>query len=279
MFKFDCHIHTPLCGHARGEPKEYVDAAVAGGLSLITFTCHIPMSGPAFNQEGTRMAHGDLQKYRKQVAEAAAYGEGLGVEVLCGIEAEIGPSNPALVEMETLLKEEAFDFVLGSLHHMLPGFRRWLDENNKVSDRDRVEAYFEVLGEGALSGMYHSIAHPDVIRIYNTLDGPFDPAAHRDVIERFLDKVKESGVCLEINSSGLIKGDYVAHPDPMILEWAVAREIPFTFGSDSHLPDRVGHYFEESVEALRALGASELNYFRDGQRIRVALDEVRPLST
>ena len=47
--RFDCHMHTPLCGHAYGEPEEYVDQAASIGISLITFTCHIPMDGDGYS--------------------------------------------------------------------------------------------------------------------------------------------------------------------------------------------------------------------------------------
>ena len=57
--RFDCHMHTPLCGHAYGDPVEYVEAAAESGVSLVTFTCHIPMKDDRFAQEGIRMRHSD----------------------------------------------------------------------------------------------------------------------------------------------------------------------------------------------------------------------------
>jgi len=269
--RFDCHMHTPLCGHATGDPTAYVDTAARNGVSLITFTCHIPMPGEGFAQTGIRMRRDDIPAYRKLVAEAREYGASRGVEVLYGIEAEIHPDKTAMEAMDRLLEEEPFDYVLGSLHHMLPAFRQWLHDSGCRDDAGKIEAYFQCLAEGARSGRYHSLSHPDVIRIYSTLEGSFEPQAHRDAICAFLDAVKDSGTCLEINTSGLIKGDYVIHPDPLIMEWALARGIPFTFGSDSHSPDRVGHYFDEAVSRFRPLGLDKLHFFRGGKRHPVAL--------
>ncbi len=264
-------MHTPLCGHASGDPLSYVDTAARNGVSLITFTCHIPMTGEGFAQTGIRMRREDIPAYRKLVEEAREYGEARGVEVLYGIEAEIHPNEVAMREMDRLLAEEPFDYVLGSLHHMLPAFRQWLQETDCRSDAEKIRAYFQCLAAGARSGRYHSLSHPDVIRIYSTLAGSFDPTEHEDAICAFLDAVKESGTCLEINTSGLIKGDFVIHPDPLIIEWALKRGIPFTFGSDSHSPDRVGHYFDEAVSRFRPMGLRQLHFFRGGERHAVAL--------
>lgn len=265
--RFDSHIHTPLCGHAVGDPTDYVEMAAARGLSLITFTCHIPMRRAEFAQAGIRMRHDDLPRYRDEIAQAAAYGRTLGVEVLCGIEAEIHPDAAAMEEMEETLASQSFDFVLGSLHHQLPAFRQYLVRQGAESDADKIRLYFRCLAEGARSGRYHSLAHPDVIRIYGSLKARFDPLAHRPVITEALDMIAESGTCLEINTSGLIKGDFVVHPDPVIMEWALERQIPFTIGSDSHHPDMLGQKFGPVLAQAWDLGLRQLHYFKGGQRI------------
>lgn len=269
--KFDCHMHTWLCGHAIGTPTDYVDTARRRGLSMITFTCHIPMPGDGFSQKGIRMNRGDLPLYRELVEEARDYGASHGIEVLHGIEAEIFPDPEIMEEMSELIEDEAFDFVLGSLHHMLPAWRRWMESEGHSTDVDKIRAYFEQLAAGAASGRYHSIAHPDVIRIYSTLEGRFHPSEHEPVIKDCLDTVANSGVCLEINTSGLTKGDYVVHPDPLIMRWALERNIPFTIGSDSHLPERVGDAFPEVLEEFKDLGLEKLHYFKAGQRVSVSI--------
>ena len=269
--RFDCHMHTPLCGHAIGDPIDYVEAAAARGISLITFTCHIPMKDSAFAQEGIRMREADLPHYRALVQEAREHGREIGVEVLYGIEAEIYPDPSVMREMEKLLEAEAFDFVLGSLHHMLPAFRSWMKTQGMNTDEKRVTAYFDCLAEGAASGRYHSLSHPDVIRIYGTLEEMFDPRTHEAAITRFLDAVAAAGTCLEINTSGLIKGDYVVHPDPLIMEWALERKIPFTIGSDAHAPNMVGQHFEETIAEFKERGLDKLHYFRAGQRVAVEI--------
>ena len=42
---YESHCHTPLCGHATGEPEEYAAMAELRGLKGIIFTCHAPLPG------------------------------------------------------------------------------------------------------------------------------------------------------------------------------------------------------------------------------------------
>lgn len=270
----DCHMHTPLCGHAVGEPRTYVERAAQLGLDLITFTCHIPMAEERFGGAGIRMSEAQLPEYFDRVADAREYGETLGVEVLCGIEAEIFPEPEPLEHMDAILEANAFDFVLGSLHAGLPAYREWLAAHGRVSDEAIVETYFEHLTEAVGTGRYDSFSHPDVVRLYGVLEGPFRPEAHEPTIRSFLETCRTANHCLEVNTSGLIKGDYVVHPDPLILDWAAAIGNRFTLGSDAHTPESVGQHFDDVLALLAAKGIHELYYFR--KRVAVAVSRGCP---
>ncbi len=266
----DCHMHTPLCGHASGAPREYVRAAAAKGIKLITFTCHIPLDDPAFGGPGIRMARSRLAEYVDLIADAAAFGKTLGVEVLRGIEGEIFPDTAVMAEVDAVLAAQPFDFVLGSLHHPLRGYRAWLARNNLTTDRAIVQTYFAHLAEGARSRRFHSMSHPDVIRIYDTVSA-FEPADYEPCIRAFLSALVEADVCMEVNTSGLIKGAYKVHPDPLILDWAHEYGVKITLGSDAHRPEQVGQHFDTVVPLLRSKGFTQAHYFRGGVRHAVDL--------
>ena len=51
-------MHTPLCGHAEGEPTEYAAQAARVGLTEIGFTEHAPMPGDDYDD--WRMLEKDL---------------------------------------------------------------------------------------------------------------------------------------------------------------------------------------------------------------------------
>ncbi|MFP4260874.1 MAG: histidinol-phosphatase [Opitutales bacterium] len=261
-------MHTPLCGHAIGAPIEYAVAASEQGIDLITMTCHIPMEWSAFGQAGIRMRRGEVETYRRLVQEAAEQARPLGVEVLCGIEAEVFPDERHLEPMDEILRDYQWDFVLGSLHAHCASYLDWLKHHKMKSDTMRIDSYFRHLRDGVQSGRYDSMSHPDVIRTYGVVRR-FNPVDHEAVICDFLQALVDEDICMEVNTSGLIKGDYEVHPDPVILDWAAEMGVKLTIGSDSHRPDSVGQYFDRVQSMLREKGFVDLHYFRARRRIRI----------
>lgn len=264
-------MHTPLCGHAIGQPREYVEAAVQQGIGLITVTCHIPMQWHAFGQTGIRMQVEQLDRYVTLVGEAAQYGQAQGVEVLCGIEAEVFPDESELVAMDQILAQYHFDFVLGSLHAHCRSYLIWLRDHNVRQDALAIDYYFRHLRDGVQSGRYDSMSHPDVIRTYGVVSR-FEPSEHEAVIREFLAALVEEDVCMEVNTSGLNKGAYQVHPDPLILDWASELGVKLTIGSDSHQPKSVGQHFDPVLALLLSKGFKQLHYFRQRQRSALAIE-------
>lgn len=219
------------------------------------------------------MNTGQFPVYKSLIERAQIYGESRGVEVLFGIEAEVFPNSERLESMRKVLAAEQFDFVLGSLHHQLPIFRRWLTEQNHKTDQDKINAYFVALAEGAASGLYDSMSHPDVIRIYGTIDS-FEPEDHESTIIYFLETLVKHDVHMEVNTSGLTKGVYKIHPDPIILRWARRLGVKLTIGSDSHNPKQVGQFFPQAYNLLDDIGFEHISYFKDRTSVEVSLESI-----
>lgn len=266
--QIDSHMHTPFCGHAIGEPIEYSRHAASKKVDVITFTCHIPMEWEAFGQTGTRMRRDQIEDYRNLVKNTADEAKSLGVEVLCGIEAEVYPDEIHMEPMDEILNNYEWDFVLGSLHAQCKSYLSWLQSNKVNDDRMRIDSYFRHLKDGVQSGRYDSMSHPDVIRTYGVVS-EFEPSEHETVIREFLESLVEEDVCMEVNTSGLIKGAFEVHPDPLILDWASEMGVKLTIGSDSHQPDTVGRFFETVQPMLLKKGFKDLHYYRGRKRIRI----------
>ncbi len=262
----DCHMHTPLCGHAVGEPSEYVRAAADRGIAVVAFTCHIPMENEGFGQAGNRMRRDQLPLYRRLIEEARELGHDFDVTVLYGIEAEVFPDERELTVMDRILADEQFDFVLGSLHHPSTAYRDRLERQGLTDDAAIIRRYFEDLAAGAETGRYHSLAHPDLIQIYDTVT-PFAPESYAYEIQHFLRRVRNAGVCLEVNTSGLTKSVFEIHPAPIIIEWAAELGLEFTLGSDAHRPESVGQYFGKAIHLLRECGVTRYRYFERGKPV------------
>ena len=241
--RVDSHMHTPFCGHAIDSPIDYARHAANRGIDIITFTCHIPMKWEAFGQENTRMRYDQLEDYRNLIDETSEKAKSLGVEVLCGIEAEVYPDEAHMKPMDEILENYEWDFVLGSLHAQCRSYLSWLQSNKVEDDNMRIDSYFRHLKDGVQSGRYDSMSHPDVIRTYGVVSR-FEPSEHEEVIHDFLKALVEEDVCMEVNTSGLIKGAFEVHPDPLILDWASEIGVKLTIGSDSHQSNTVGRFFE-----------------------------------
>ena len=270
--KIDCHMHTPLCGHAIGEPLEYVRSAAVQGLDLITFTCHVPMFDESFGGQRIRMDANQLDDYYAKVDLARKEGERVGVEVLCGIEGEVFPVASSLEKMKELILSQPFDFVLGSLHHQLKAYKQWITEQNLTTDEAIIRDYFKHLTDAARTGFYQSMSHPDVIRIYGTIDSDsFIPGNFEPEIRKLLKACAEAGTCLEVNTSGLSKGVFEVHPDPLILDWAKEEGVKLTIGSDAHAPSNVGQHFDKVLPLLKSKGFDRLHYFKKGSENIVTL--------
>lgn len=264
-----------------GEPLDYVIAAHEKGIDLITFTCHAPMEWEAFGQEGIRMRRDQLDLYVALVREAADQAKSYGVEVLCGIEAEVFPDVAQMESMDAVLQAHPWDFVLGSLHAQCQSYLGWLARHKVKDDAIRIDSYFRHLKDGVQSGRYDSMSHPDVIRTYGVVHA-FNPGEHEEVIRDFLQALVDEDVCMEVNTSGLTKGAYEVHPDPLILDWASEMGVKLTIGSDSHRPESVGQFFNWVQPMLRQKGFKDLHYFRGRQRQRIEMpgeNAIKPLST
>ena len=100
-----------------------------------------------------------------------------------------------------------------------------------------------------------------------------------DDIRRVLDRIAATGVAMELNTSGALKGGHEVHPcEPMLREMK-AREIPIVIGSDAHQPERVSDYFMPALSQLMKVGYDKISAFRGRERYEVDLmDALRSLT-
>ena len=89
------------------------------------------------------------------------------------------------------------------------------------------------------------------------------------VLREKLQAVVDEDICMEVNTSGLTKGDFEVHPEPLILDSASEMGVKLTIGSDSHRPNSVGQFFDTIQPLLREKGFKDLHYFRARKRIRI----------
>jgi histidinol-phosphatase (PHP family) len=262
---YDTHMHTPLCGHAVGEPAEYAAEAERKGLRGIVFTCHNP--NPDGWSPRVRMGMDEFVRYLDIVGEARREWAGR-VDVRLGIESDFAPGlEPWL---ETFHAENEFHYVLGSVHPHLPQYKARFYRG----DIQEFQAtYFRHLAEAAESGLFDCLSHPDLVK--NDFPRDWDPEAIRADILRALDRIAHAGTAMELNTSGLLKSVPEMNPGPRILAEMQARGIPVVIGSDAHKPERVGDNFVRALDLLEAAGYANAHYFLDREIQTLSIAEAR----
>ncbi|MCU0748695.1 MAG: histidinol-phosphatase [Akkermansiaceae bacterium] len=268
---YESHCHTPLCHHAIGEPDEYAEVALRRGFKGITFTCHCPL--PDGFSARVRMAPEQFDDYVAMIHATRDRFAGR-LDVRLGIESDYYPGvEPWL---EKLHARVPLSHVLGSIHYQVSDYRKLYYTGDVKAYQ---ELYFDHLARSAESGLFDTLAHPDLIKNESVADWDFERL--RETIARALDRIAATGVAMELNTSGVLKLYPEMNPSPAMLAMMHERGIPVVIGADAHDPERVGDGYAEALKLLEKTGYREVSYFIDRKRqtldIQDALESSRGL--
>ena len=258
---YDSHMHTPLCKHAKGEPEAYAQQAEKIGLKGIIITCHNP--GPKGWDDRIRMSLDELPTYVELVNRAKAAWNGR-IDIRLGLESDYYPGFEPFLEQ--LHAKADFEYILGSIHPSHPYYKEKFFSGNIHKFH---QSYFEHLAMTAESGLFNCLSHPDLIK--NMHPNEWQVLNLMDDIKRNLDRIANTGVAMELNTSGLHKRVKEMNPGTEILAEMGQRNIPIVLGSDSHSPDRVGADFVRAMDMLEEAGYQELTYFTNRQPNQISL--------
>jgi histidinol-phosphatase (PHP family) len=179
-----------------------------------------------------------------------------------GIEADFVPGRED--RLAELLAARDFDYVVGSVHFL--GERGALDYDKYdiwagLDSPDKIwRTYFEWLGEAAATGMFDILAHPDLVKHWGR-QRPWPEKDLRYYYEVAMEAIAESGVAIEVSTAGLRKPVGEIYPSRAFLEMALDAGCPVALSSDAHVPDDVGHRYDDALALLGELGVTELAVF------------------
>lgn len=262
---YESHAHTPLCKHATGTPVDYAEQAAARGLRGIVFTCHCPL--PDGHSSQWRMDDGQFEDYVDLIADARARLQGK-VDVRLGLESDFFPGIETWIEK--LHRRAPLHHVLGSVHMQMAAYRQRYFTGDYFAYQ---QTYFSHLAEAAETGLYDTLAHPDLVK--NEAPGEWKFARIQPFIERALDRIAAAGVAMELNTSGLNKALPEMNPGPSMLHLMKERDIPVVVGADAHSTDRVGDRFEDALGLLEVAGYRDVSYFLERRRHAVPIAAAR----
>lgn len=262
---YESHCHTPLCKHATGLPGEYAAAAYANGLKGLIVTCHCPL--PDGVSAPVRMRPDQFRDYVAMVEAARASWHGR-VDVRLGMESDYYPGVEKW--LEKLHAEADFHHILGSVHYHVPEYRARYFTGNIFSYQ---QIYYEHLAMSAETGLYDTLAHPDLVK--NEDPDAWEFERLRPFVERALDRIAACGTAMELNTSGLNKIFTEMNPGMPQLLLMRERNIPVVLGADAHNPGRVGDYYLEALDQLEMAGYSEVSFFLERKRHAVSIEDAR----
>ncbi len=259
---YESHCHTPLCNHAEGEPAEYAEAAIRRGLKGIIFTCHCPL--PDRISHAVRMAPEEYDTYVQLVGSTREQFSGR-VDVRLGLESDYYPGvEPWL---ESLHARAPLHHVLGSVHTQVPDYRTRFFRGDWF---DYQQTYFSHLAEAAETGLYDTLAHPDLVKNDSPREWQLDRI--EPFILRALDRIAKTGVAMELNTSGINKAFPEMNPGNRMLQLMHERGIPVVIGADAHTPQRVGDGYVIALRQLQALGYRDVSIFLERRRHTLPID-------
>ncbi len=259
----DYHMHTPLCGHAVGEPREYVLRAIESGLTEIGFSDHAPLV--AFEDPKIAMRLDQLPIYHKMIEDVRSqFQKKISIKVALEADFIVGYEE----KTEKILSCYPYDYVIGSVHFIGDwGFdnphdlSRWNGANIDQVYRQ----YYKLLRLSAQSKLFDIMGHVDLVKKFG-----HRPASDMTTeIMTTAEVFKSAGVAVEINTAGLRKPVNEMYPSLDALRIYCQEGVPLTFGSDAHAPREVGSDFEKAFELARAAGYQQYVTFKNRQIERV----------
>jgi len=254
----DYHIHTNFSdGHHTHD--EMVYAAEASGITEIGFSDHISLKPVGWAMDLKRLPElVQLITHLQHRSNVVTIRFGAEVDYLPGL----------IDETRTLIKSLPLDYVIGSVH--------FIDDWNFDTDiggyegldiDDFYRTYFRLVGQAAQTGIFDVIGHADLAKKFAV----YPSFSLHKTYEQCARIFSDCGVVVELNTSGKDKPCAEFYPSVDFLEILHHYRVPITLGSDAHVEQNIGRYFDEAVNLLKSLGYKEITAFNQRNRISISL--------
>ncbi len=267
MFLADYHLHTNYSIDSNVSIKDRVKWAIENGISEICLTDHL-------DREYTDVIYTvhDFTKYKKEIQEAQElYGD--KIKIKFGMELGLIPYLHK--DAKTIVKNNDFDFIIGSTHEVnkAPLYFDTIFYQNKDKLTVFNEYLEEVLNNSILYDEYDVYGHIDYVYRYSQYeDNKLHYAEHKEIIDAIFKNFVERGKGIEINLSGVRYGHNTFHPNLEILKAFKNQggEI-VTIGSDTHNLQEARPLIIQAQDMMKEAGFDYLATFEKRQPIFVKI--------
>lgn len=255
----DMHMHCHFSGDSKANPLDMAQKAVNIGLKGICFTDHLDID----YKEEPGLFDLDIPAYKKEITSvkktfADRLDIGWGIEL--GLQPYLAEKN------NQIIKENNFDFVIGSTHVVkqvdiyFPAYYEGRTEDACYRE------YFEETLKNAQSDVDFDVyGHLDYIVRYGPNKNQFySYEKFADVIDEILRTLIHRGKGIELNMAGFKYGLGHAHPTMETLKRykELGGDI-ITIGSDGHAPEQIAWNFDKVPAILKEAGFEYFTVFKN----------------
>lgn len=274
----DYHVHTEFSDDSEYPMAQVINDAIAKGLDEICFTDHVDygIKKDWDDPEGIEyretepgvfqpFANVDYPKYYELYQQLK---DKYGQDVSLKLGMEFGMQMHTVKKYEKLFARYPFDFIILSVHQVEDKEFWTQDFQAGRTQQQYNERYYEEMLQ--LVRNYHNysiLGHVDLITRYDKA-GVYPFEKIKPILTEIFKTVIADGKGIEVNTSSHRYGLKDLTPGRDILK--LYRELGgriITIGSDSHKPEHLNAYIDETREELKKLGYTEFCTFQQMQPI------------
>ena len=272
--KTDYHVHTAFSDDSNYEMEQVIQDAVKLNIDELCFTDHVDYGikkdwdepgemiyrkGGAGEPDQMPVANVDYPVYYKTFQKMKElYQDNISLKF--GL--EFGMQAHTVEKYEKLFSRYPFDFIILSVHEIED--KEFWDQGfqNGMTQQEYNERYYEEMLY--LVQNYHNysvLGHMDLITRYDKA-GVYSFEQLKPILTKILKIVITDGKGIEVNTSSHRYGlkDLTPSRDILKLYKELGGKI-ITIGSDSHKPEHLGAFVDETKEELKALGFEQICTF------------------
>ncbi|MEG0076196.1 histidinol-phosphatase HisJ family protein [Anaerorhabdus sp.] len=254
----DYHVHTEYSDDSVYEMEICVKDALNLGIDEMCFTDHVDYGikvdkgqAPIVYHKGKPMYNVDYEKYFNEIHELSIkYPE---IKIKRGL--EFGMQRDTIQDFQKIFIKYPLDFVILSVHQ-INNEELWLNDyqKNKTQDEYNLGYYEELLFLVKNYKDYSVLGHLDLIARYDK-EGSYPFPKLKDIVSEILKIVISDGKGIEVNTSSHRYGlnDMTPSRDILKLYKELGGSV-ITIGSDSHRPEHLAKYLNETRQELKKIG-------------------------
>ncbi|MBS3990884.1 MAG: histidinol-phosphatase HisJ family protein [Erysipelothrix sp.] len=266
----DAHNHTLFSEDCEATLESMIESAISKGIKHYTITDHLDL-----DYQDKRYKFDLNHRERKEAIHAAQEKYKDKIEIYYGLECGVQPH--IIEEVEKIILNEGFDFVIASMHTT---HKKDLYNQDFYQGLSPLEAYRAYIKEFTICldtmSHYSVVGHLDIVKRYHT---DLHQVSLEDVEEEIKDLLRvviKKGKGIEINTSGYKDAFNHAFPHPQILSWY--QELGghlITLGSDAHFPERIAQFYPQALESLESLGFKKIAVFKSMIPFFIDIEDVK----